>query len=47
MEEQVRVIKGPIAPPEGMPIRQFEYRPIFAVYLESGLVVTRSDGFPE
>jgi len=47
MEQEVRVVKGPIAPPEGLPIRPFEYRPIFAVYLECGMLVTRSDGFPQ
>lgn len=44
--DEVRVIKGPIAPPDGRPIQIFGYRPICSVYLESGIVVTNPELFP-
>jgi hypothetical protein len=47
MEQETRVINGPVAPPEGLSLQPSYYRPIFAVYLEMGMIVTRSEGFAE
>ena len=43
----IRIIKGPVVPGQvSKPWESNMFRPIYSVYLDSGLVVTNPDGFP-
>lgn len=47
MAEKAKIIKGPVVP--GQTSRPWEsniFRPVYNVYLDSGIIVTNPDQFP-
>lgn len=47
MAQKIRIIKGPVVP--GQTSRPWEsniFRPVYNVYLDSGIIVTNPDQFP-
>jgi len=47
MTEKIRIIKGPTVPEQiSRPWESNIFRPVYSVYLDSGIIVTNPDQFP-